>query len=454
MRPSPKPVASGPPAEPTSAVVTGVAERVVPRAEPAGGSGGDERVRATEAALPPGERVARRLERFVGERREWVTVLARQLGVEVPAEVTRWFELLQGGQMDEARVLYHELAGQRQAGESAGVMNALFPAIEEAFGAVEISRKWAAPDLVAFGEAVLGSLRPGMVYVSGSEAGRFIPALLDEGTGEERRVVVSPHHLSDPRYMEYLSLVSGGRLIPLTAEDSQKAFVDYLNDAKARALHDRKSPEEPPQLRPGEEVVVDDFGRVQVNGSATVAAIAELQLKALVAKNAGLGFAMEEVSALPYLRGDASPSGPVWELRSGAGGEGGSEVSARAVAEYWQTASERVLGGLTGTDNAEGGTSAGTRAARDAWARLAAAQGGLLAEQNQAAAAEEVLQLAARLAVAEAGPVMRYAEFLDRAGRRAELEPFLADYARQGADQRAVVESVRTQLQLPASPEP
>jgi hypothetical protein len=46
-----------------------------------------------------------------------------------------------------------------------------------------------AQKLLDYGNAVLGALRPGMVYVGGTDPGRWIPTLLNETSESERHIV-------------------------------------------------------------------------------------------------------------------------------------------------------------------------------------------------------------------------------------------------------------------------
>ena len=54
----------------------------------------------------------------------------------------------------------------------------------------------------------------------------------------------------------------------LTSEDSQAAFQAYVGDAQKRLEHDQQFPDEPKQVRPGEDIRVVD-GKVQVSGMAS-----------------------------------------------------------------------------------------------------------------------------------------------------------------------------------------
>src|SRR5262249_3115059 len=153
-------------------------------------------------------------------------------------------------------------------------------AILDAYGAAEQAHEWPAQQLLDYGHGVLNSLRPGMVYVGGTDNGRWIPELLNE-TGEgQPHVMLTQNALADGRYLEYLTDLYGGRLQTLTSEDSKRAFQEYVADAQKRLEHDQQFPDEPKQVRPGEDVRVVD-GKVEVGGQVAVMSINEKLLQAL-----------------------------------------------------------------------------------------------------------------------------------------------------------------------------
>ena len=76
-------------------------------------------------------------------------------------------------------------------------------------------------------------------------------------------------------------------------EDSQRAFQEYLGDAQRRLDHDKKAPNEPRQIKPGEDVRVID-NRVQVSGQVAVMAINGLLTKVIFDKNPNHEFYVEE----------------------------------------------------------------------------------------------------------------------------------------------------------------
>jgi hypothetical protein len=106
-----------------------------------------------------------------------------------------------------------------------------------------------------------------MVYVGGTDPGCFIPTLLNETSDGERHVVLTQNALADGTYLDYLGFLYGDRVKTLTKDDNQRAFQEYMADAQKRFEHDQQFPNEPKQLRPGEDVRFTE-GRTQVSGQS------------------------------------------------------------------------------------------------------------------------------------------------------------------------------------------
>ena len=147
------------------------------------------------------------------------------------------------------------------------------------------------------------------------DPGRFIPTLLNETSDGERHIVLTQNALADGRYLDYLKELYGDRMASLTSEDSQRGFQDYLADAQKRLQHDQQFPDEPKQIRPGENIKITD-GRVQVSGQVAVMAINEILLQTLMQKNPDLSFAVQESTSMKGTCADAVPLGPLMELRA------------------------------------------------------------------------------------------------------------------------------------------
>jgi len=90
-----------------------------------------------------------------------------------------------------------------------------------------------------------------------------------------------------------MNFLYGDQIKTPTQEDSQHAFQEYTADARRRLEHDQQFPNEPRQIRPGENLRVTD-GRLAVSGQAAVMAINEKLFQTFMQNNPGASFAMEE----------------------------------------------------------------------------------------------------------------------------------------------------------------
>jgi hypothetical protein len=230
--------------------------------------------RSGSAPAPSAEEiVAGKVSQFVRSRRDIAHAMARRFKIEVPADLERFFDAAEAGRVDEMKALYDSLIERRNQ-ELGANLRELWPSIHETLGVAQEAHQWPAQKLLDYGNAVLGSLRPGMVYVGGTDPGRFIPTLLNETSDAERHIVLTQNALADNTYLDYLSFLYGDRFATLTQDDSQHAFQDYLADAQKRLLHDQQFPDEPKQIRPGEDVRTTD-NKVQVSGQVAVMAVNE-----------------------------------------------------------------------------------------------------------------------------------------------------------------------------------
>jgi len=299
--------------------------------------------------------------------------------------------------------LFLDLKEKRQHGEMDSPEQArLWAALFETHGVAEIAHDWPAQQLLDYGHSVLGALRPGMIYLGGTDAGRFIPTLLNETDSDQRHVVLTQNALADATYLQYTGFLYRDQLNALTTQDSEKAFSSYLDDATKRFRHDQDFPNEPKQLRPGEDVRSID-NRIQVSGQVAVMAINERLVQALMKKNPDASFAMEESFPFNSAYAQAVPLGPLLELRAAEAAGGISSERATQSAEYWRAATQQLLAN---------GVEALSSDTRDAYSKMLSAQAGLLASRQHGAEAEQIFRMATNLTPSHPEPVFRFVELL------------------------------------------
>jgi hypothetical protein len=362
--------------------------------------------RASGSAAAPAataeEIVTGKLNQFARHRRELVHALARHYKVEVPAEVEQFFDAVEARRWDVMQALYEGLRERRMSESGSEGLGKLWPAIVETLGVAEAVKKWPSQKLLDYGNSILDSLRPGMVYVGGNDAGRFIPTLLNETSEGEHHIIVTQNAFADASYLEYADFLYKDRLGTLTREDSQRVFQDYISDAQKRFRHDQEFPNEPKQLRPGEDVQMID-GRTQVSGHIAVMAINEKLLRALMEKNPDASFAIAQSFPFTSMYGDARPLGPIMELRVQDEQNALTRERAAQSVDYWRTTAQQVFsdpGAVVG----EG--------LRMTYSKMVAEQAALLLHHGYTAEAEQAFGIATEIGPASPEAVFRYVSLL------------------------------------------
>jgi hypothetical protein len=350
--------------------------------------------------------------------------MAKQFKVEVPPEVERFFDAAEAGRWDELKGLFDALNQRRKGPDSDEALRTLQPAILETYGIAEVAHEWPAQKLLDYGDAVLDSLRPGMVYVGGTDAGRFIPTLLNETSDGEHHIVLTQNALADGTYLQYLRFLYRDQLATLTTDDSQQAFQDYMTDAQKRFTHDQEHPEEPKQLRPGEDLRMTE-NHLQVSGQVAVMAINENLMQMLMSKNPGLSFALQESFPFKSTYPDAAPLGPIMELRAQDVQTTFTADAAAKALDYWRGTTQQLL--------ADAETS-GDSAVLNAYAKLATAQAGLLAAHDFNGEAEQTYRLATEICPSAPEAVFSYVNLLVTQQRFAEAVPVVETAVRAAPD--------------------
>jgi len=324
-------------------------------------------------------------------------------------------------------------SGQYEGGQQKMARDPDWSAILDAYGVAEQAHLWPPQKLLDYGQAVLGSLKPGMIYVGGTDQGRWVPELLNETSEGEQHIIITQNALADNTYLDFVNTLYGEQIAALTSDDSQRAFQDYIADAQKRIEHDQQFPDEPKQVRPGENISNQD-GHVQVSGAVAVMAINEKLVQALMQKNPGLSFAMEESFSMKGLYADAAPLGPLLELNASSGQAAFTKDQAAQSLDYWKNTTDTLL---------EDPESAGSDTTLKCWAHEATAAANLLSSHRFSAEAEQAYRYSAQLWPASPEAVSGLAEVLAGMGRGTEARQLLDDFARKYPDQRAAIEKTR-----------
>jgi hypothetical protein len=222
----------------------------------------------------------------------------------------------------------------------------------------------------------------------------------------------------------------------LTEEETKQAFDDYLGDAQKRLLHDQQFPDEPKQVKLGENIQFVDSSnqsggtgagrQIQVSGAVSAMAINERLLQAIMDKNPGLSFALEESFPLQSTYSTAVPLGPMMELRAQDEQNAFTPERAAQAVDYWQTMAQQMVsdpGAPEGSDP------------RKTYSHMAEAAANLLAAHNYSSEAEQAYRVALQLEPGNAEAVNALSDLVNQAGRvdeaRALTEAFQANYTSQ-----------------------
>jgi hypothetical protein len=395
------------------------------------------RARRTSAEPASAEEIVmRKLAQFGRQRREYMYALARRRNVQVPDDVERFFDAVESGDWERIEAAFNKInGGDSSAGHTSKrtpEVTSLWPAIIDAYGAAEQVHLWPAQELLDYGNSVLGALRPGMVYVGGTDNGRWIPELLNDTSDGERRVIVTQNGLADSSYLDYLRLQYEGRLNMLSDEESQGAFQHYVDDAKRRLEHDRQFPDEPKQVRPGEEIRMVD-GKVEVSGAIAVMSINEKLLGMLMAKNPELSFGLQESFPFRGSYADALPLGPLMELNARSNENTFTPERAADYLNHWRDTADSIFANPQ---------AAGSEAALKSYSHDTVAAANLLASHNYTAEAEQAYRLAAQLSPTNPEAIGGLADLLAANGRENEARAILLDFQRKYPERKKDLERV------------
>ena len=385
-----------------------------------------QRIEKRAGELSPEQMVSNKLSQFARNRRAQMEAFAQKKGIEIGADVKRFFDALEAGDWPQADSFFKgwmKVREQQRDAESMGPP--LFPwniwkFVSEAYGVAETAHEWPAQQLLDYGERVLGSLRPGMVYVGGTDPGRYIPTLLNETSDGERHVVLTQNAFADGSYLEYAAFLYGDKLNALTMDDSQKAFQEYMNAAQERMKSGA--------LRPGEDVKVTD-NRVQVSGQVAVMSINELLLNRLMEKNPDLNFALEESFSLKSTYEGAVPLGPILEMR--ASKEPPSQPQISAAVDQWRGIAQSMEGDAPNSTT------------RKTYSHMAQAQANYFADRGFTAQAEQTWQIAHEICPSNPEAVNGLYNLWKNSGRAQQAEALLNEFERNHPDQTKAVQQIR-----------
>jgi tetratricopeptide (TPR) repeat protein len=407
------------------------------------------RLRAHAARTPTAEEiVAKKLTLFAKKHRAIVHKIADYHHLAVPSDVDRFFAAVEAGNWDEAHRIYHLLRGgdQQQPGNGSGSedLRPFWRPILEAYGAAQQAHLWPAQQLLDYGNSILGSLEPGMVYVGGTDPGCFIPTMLNETSDGGQHIVFTQNALADSTYLDYLRFIYGDQFNTPTAADALNAFDQYLADAQQRLDHDTQSPNEPKQVLPDENFIVANGAITGATGATAEMGINDLIMQKFLEQNPDLSVAMESSFPLKVTEAGAVPFGSIMELGVNDGAGAITADTAAQTSGYWDSIADNLL------SNPD---TAGSDAVMKTYAHDAVAAANLLANNNYPDAAEQTYQTALDLWPDSMEAVTGYASVLANQGQIDQANAMLDSFLLNNPSQASGIAALRnTFAPAPGSP--
>jgi hypothetical protein len=168
-------------------------------------------------------------------------------------------------------------------------------------------------------------------------------------------------------------------------------------------------------------------------------AINEELLQLLMQKNPEQSFAMEESFSLPSTYPNATPLGPIMDLR---GSDPQTPLTADVAMQsisYWRDTAQQLLADPETPDGSY---------PRHAYSHMAEAQANLFAAHDLNDQAEQAYRIAATLQPDSSGILGNLAGLLAREGLTTEASQLLDNFARSYPKQQAAVDTIRGNIRL------
>jgi hypothetical protein len=242
---------------------------------------------------------ATQLKHFLAAQEALARSLAKQDGNQLPSSFDAFYHAAETGDWPDATTLFGQM--RKRLDSDPSLLGSWWSATLDAYGvftAFPPGDKYA----IAFGQGIIQSIPDGAIYFGGTDPARFVVnALMDSHGGGKPFFALSQNPLTDATYLRYLRAMYGGKIHLLTDEDLQMSIQAYTTDARRRLAHDQQFPNEPGQLKPGEEVRLDASGQIQMSGQMNLIGIRELLTKTIFDQNPDREFFIAEGFPLDWM---------------------------------------------------------------------------------------------------------------------------------------------------------
>lgn len=267
---------------------------------------------------PHGSEVPPQLLKFSAAKEQQARQLAADFKVQVSPEIWAYFKYATQGDWPGLTNTYARL--KLRSGQYEGSVNdptvssPVWQTLIEVQTAFEAFARGGPKYPLAFGEGIIQAIPAGSIYFGGTDPGRgLVTALCESHAQAKPFYTLTQNALADSRYLDYLRSMYGSRIYIPTTNDSQNAFTNYLADVQQRHDHDENFPDEPRQMKAGEDVHMLG-GRIQVSGQVAVMMVNALLVKNIFDHNPNCEFYVEESFPLDWMYPYLSPNGLIFKL--------------------------------------------------------------------------------------------------------------------------------------------
>jgi len=255
---------------------------------------------------------------FSAAKEQQAHQLAADLNLKLAPEVWQFFQAADQGDLPTVTNIFWRLrarAGQYEGSmNDASVASPVWQPLLEVDLALNLFALGGTNYPVAFGMGIIQSIPAGSIYFGGTDPGRgLVTALCKSQIKADPFFTLTQNALADDRYVTYLRRMYGDRIHLPTTNDTQNAFAEFTKDLQRRVDHDRDFPNEPRQVKPGENYQMVD-GKLQVSGQVAVMEINGLIVKNIFDHNPDREFYVEESFPLDWMYPYLEPHGLIFKL--------------------------------------------------------------------------------------------------------------------------------------------
>jgi len=251
------------------------------------------------------------LKTFAAEKEVQAKAASEAQGQTMPPEFQKYFDAAKRGDWLAVNNQFNNFMkyGAPNSGQASLQLRGTpwEPMVRETWGALFFFGAGDEKYSTAYANDVITSIPPGSIYFGGTDSGRFlITAMQKSQVNGDPFFTLTQNALADGGYLVYLRAMYGDKIYIPTAEDLEKCFQDYKQDALERLKNGK--------LKPGEDVRQDSNGQIQISGVVAVMEINGLLAKDIFDKNTNQEFYVEESFPLDWMYPYLEPHNLIFKL--------------------------------------------------------------------------------------------------------------------------------------------